>query len=270
VKEVLDVRKHTRENPWAMVGGATAAGLVTGLLVFRRESSGAPRAAVAPTPFTSQPAAPAVSHRPAWLNDLFEMVQTDPEKLWFLDKTVRFTIGTDDIGDNGAVVDVPDDYEHAYSIFMVDADGNLYKPIGIPDEADAKKRFGPADSGEPSDISCDGESFRLWPPSPEQDYEFELNYKSQLTQVSATDDTNKFMLNYHAVIVEGLRAKAWEYLGQEERAEGYWMKWEKRWADMRAANVARILAGELTFSPRTDVKGNSSDQRGGERPNWGS
>lgn len=81
VKEVLDVRKHARENPWAMVGGATAAGLVTGLLVFRRESSGAPRAAVAPTPFTSQPAAPAVSHRPAWLNDLFEMAGQEVKKL---------------------------------------------------------------------------------------------------------------------------------------------------------------------------------------------
>ncbi|NIQ80947.1 MAG: hypothetical protein GTN93_23200, partial [Anaerolineae bacterium] len=25
-----------------------------------------------------------------WLNDLFEKVETDPEKIWFLDKKVRF------------------------------------------------------------------------------------------------------------------------------------------------------------------------------------
>jgi ElaB/YqjD/DUF883 family membrane-anchored ribosome-binding protein len=87
VKEVLDVRKHTRENPWAMVGGAAAAGFVTGLLVFRRESSGAALPAYQPMPFTSEPAgggrpaAPAASHRPAWLNDLFETAGQEIRKL---------------------------------------------------------------------------------------------------------------------------------------------------------------------------------------------
>ena len=39
MKEALDVKKHVREYPWAMVGGAAAAGFVTGLLVFRSEQS---------------------------------------------------------------------------------------------------------------------------------------------------------------------------------------------------------------------------------------
>jgi len=88
VKEVLDIRKHTRENPWAMVGGATVAGFVTGLLVFRRASSGASLGAYTPMPFTSQPggaaapaAAPAASQRPAWLNDLFDMAGQEIKKL---------------------------------------------------------------------------------------------------------------------------------------------------------------------------------------------
>src|SRR5215208_6496962 len=83
VKEVLDIRKHTRENPWAMVGGATVAGFVTGLLVFRRESSGASLPAYTAAPFTSQPAtAPAAaSHRPAWLNDLFDMAGREIKRL---------------------------------------------------------------------------------------------------------------------------------------------------------------------------------------------
>jgi ElaB/YqjD/DUF883 family membrane-anchored ribosome-binding protein len=84
VKEVLDVRKHTRENPWAMVGGAAAAGFVTGLLVFRRESSGRTLPAYQPMPFTSEPAgrpAAAPSHRPAWLNDLFETAGQEIRKL---------------------------------------------------------------------------------------------------------------------------------------------------------------------------------------------
>jgi ElaB/YqjD/DUF883 family membrane-anchored ribosome-binding protein len=80
-REMLDLRKHTRENPWAMVCGATAAGFVTGLLVFRRQSSRASLSVAAPAPFTSQPATPAVSHRPAWLNDLFETAGQEIKKL---------------------------------------------------------------------------------------------------------------------------------------------------------------------------------------------
>jgi ElaB/YqjD/DUF883 family membrane-anchored ribosome-binding protein len=85
VKEVLDIRKHTRENPWAMVCGATAAGFVTGLLVFRRDSRGASLPAYTPIPLTSEPAArptgPVASHRPSWLNDLFETAGQEIKKL---------------------------------------------------------------------------------------------------------------------------------------------------------------------------------------------
>jgi ElaB/YqjD/DUF883 family membrane-anchored ribosome-binding protein len=83
VKDVLDIQTHTRENPWAMVGGATVAGFVTGLLVFRRQSSGASLPAYQPMPFTSEPAGrpAAASHRPAWLNDLFDMAGQEVKKL---------------------------------------------------------------------------------------------------------------------------------------------------------------------------------------------
>ena len=39
MKSAFDVEQHTRDNPWAMVGGAAAAGFVTGLLVFGSRSS---------------------------------------------------------------------------------------------------------------------------------------------------------------------------------------------------------------------------------------
>ena len=87
VKGALDVQRHTRENPWTMVGGATVAGFITGLLVFRRESSARALPAYTPAPFTSHPsgathaAAAGVSHRPAWLNDLFDMAGREIKKL---------------------------------------------------------------------------------------------------------------------------------------------------------------------------------------------
>jgi len=89
VKEALDVKKHVREHPWAMVGGATAVGFVTGLLVFGRESAAASRAKTPMAAGGTQPAftpvaavAPAPGpQRPAWLTDLFELAGREIKKI---------------------------------------------------------------------------------------------------------------------------------------------------------------------------------------------
>jgi len=93
MKEALDVKKHVREYPWAMVGGAAAAGFVTGLLVFRGEQStrrsAMPMAAggshPAFTPLTAPAPSPvqhsAASQRPGWLNDLFEIAGREIKKI---------------------------------------------------------------------------------------------------------------------------------------------------------------------------------------------
>jgi len=39
VKETFDVKHHVQENPYLMVGGAVVAGLITGLLVFRKDEA---------------------------------------------------------------------------------------------------------------------------------------------------------------------------------------------------------------------------------------
>ena len=57
LRDTLDVSKHTRERPWAMVGGAAALGFIAGMVLFRR-SYAAP-AAVAPQGFAPAPAMPA-------------------------------------------------------------------------------------------------------------------------------------------------------------------------------------------------------------------
>lgn len=83
IKETLDVRRHTQENPWAMVGGAAAAGFLTGLVVFRRESTvsagGLP--AYTPMPTALGAAAPAVSHRAQWLSDILEMAGREVKQI---------------------------------------------------------------------------------------------------------------------------------------------------------------------------------------------
>jgi ElaB/YqjD/DUF883 family membrane-anchored ribosome-binding protein len=39
VKSVFDLSQHTRDYPWAMVGGAAALGFLTGMLVFREQKA---------------------------------------------------------------------------------------------------------------------------------------------------------------------------------------------------------------------------------------
>jgi len=80
VKEVFDVRRHVRENPLQMVGGAAVAGLITGLLLTRRSTEPVYSGVPAFMPMPSTPA-PTAAPRPAWLNDLMEIAGREVKKL---------------------------------------------------------------------------------------------------------------------------------------------------------------------------------------------
>ena len=84
VRETLDVSQRTRENPWAMVGGAAAAGFIAGMVLFRRTYA-APIASTAPATAyggassypTTHSVAPAVSglsgiKLPGWLDQIVD------------------------------------------------------------------------------------------------------------------------------------------------------------------------------------------------------
>jgi ElaB/YqjD/DUF883 family membrane-anchored ribosome-binding protein len=77
VKSVFDLSQHTRDYPWAMVGGAAALGFVTGLLAFRKpdsRNSGYSTGErdwnrLAAASAAPQPAAPS---EPSWLDKLLD------------------------------------------------------------------------------------------------------------------------------------------------------------------------------------------------------
>ena len=77
LKETFDVRQQVQANPWAMVGGATVAGFVTGLLVFGRQPSARSLPAYTPMSAAGYAPPPAVQSRPGWLNDLFDMAMRE-------------------------------------------------------------------------------------------------------------------------------------------------------------------------------------------------
>jgi len=95
VSSTLDVTRHTRENPWAMVGGAAAVGFVAGYFFFgpRGEHSRAARRAIggsfdglseasrpAPAP-AYQPQQYTAPRRPGWLDEIFDRVGEEAKKL---------------------------------------------------------------------------------------------------------------------------------------------------------------------------------------------
>jgi len=81
LKDAIDVKRHVRENPWAALGGAAAAGFITGMLVFRREGSSTPGLPAGTyTPVMGNP--PTVAPmRPSWLGELFEMAGQEVKKI---------------------------------------------------------------------------------------------------------------------------------------------------------------------------------------------
>ena len=75
VKASLDVSQHTRDKPWAMVGGAAALGFIAGVVLFRRAPShqaampSAPRAVL---PAALPPSNPAPLRLPGWLEQIVD------------------------------------------------------------------------------------------------------------------------------------------------------------------------------------------------------
>lgn len=80
LRDTLDVSKHTRERPWAMVGGAAALGFVAGMILFRRGDAAAPvsqRSFASSVSTPSAPSVPAAASRPAlrlpgWLDQIVD------------------------------------------------------------------------------------------------------------------------------------------------------------------------------------------------------
>jgi ElaB/YqjD/DUF883 family membrane-anchored ribosome-binding protein len=83
LRDALDVKRQVRQNPWACVGGAAALGFITGMLVFRRESSMAAGMASTSAPYSPAPAyqPPVVPMRPSWLGELFDMAGQEVKKI---------------------------------------------------------------------------------------------------------------------------------------------------------------------------------------------
>jgi ElaB/YqjD/DUF883 family membrane-anchored ribosome-binding protein len=86
VNTTFNLTKHTREKPWAMVGGAAALGFISGMMLFRRvyaaptkdgyAASSAPQSA-ASMPTTSPSAAPSRPVKlPGWLDEIVDRLGT--------------------------------------------------------------------------------------------------------------------------------------------------------------------------------------------------
>ncbi|NIQ80948.1 MAG: hypothetical protein GTN93_23205, partial [Anaerolineae bacterium] len=76
---------------------------------------------------------------------------------------------------------------------VVDLANNKFTKVKDITDSEAKKNYGPSDTGEPERYTLEGRAFTLWPRLPDKEYLMELSYKSRLKRVSNTLDTNEFM-----------------------------------------------------------------------------
>ncbi len=87
VKDATDISRHVRNNPWLVVGGAAAAGLFAGLMLFRRSGhhhTAGPTFIPYPAPpqATSAPAAAAgPAGHPGLFDDLLKMISQEVRKV---------------------------------------------------------------------------------------------------------------------------------------------------------------------------------------------
>ncbi len=79
VASALDIRRHVQSKPWAMVGSAAMAGVLTGLIVFRKTRP--VREVPAAKPLMATASTPVTAAKPGLLDELFGMVGTEIKKL---------------------------------------------------------------------------------------------------------------------------------------------------------------------------------------------
>jgi len=87
VKGAMDITRHIKNSPWAIVGGAAAVGLFAGLILFRRSSGHHAHAGPTFIPYTpphsaaSSSAAPAAPRQPGVFDDLLNMISQEVRKV---------------------------------------------------------------------------------------------------------------------------------------------------------------------------------------------
>jgi ElaB/YqjD/DUF883 family membrane-anchored ribosome-binding protein len=85
VKETFDVTHHVEEHPYLMVGGALVAGLITGLLVFRKDESRSATIADAPLAyppdFNGTPVREREPERNGFIDELLSMAGIEGKQL---------------------------------------------------------------------------------------------------------------------------------------------------------------------------------------------
>jgi len=90
VKETFDMKRHVQENPYLMIGGAAVAGLITGLLVFRKDedrvatnmaASGGGAPLSYPPDFTGAPVRERVPAEPGFFDELLGMAGGEAKEL---------------------------------------------------------------------------------------------------------------------------------------------------------------------------------------------
>lgn len=176
---------------------------------------------------------------------------------WFLHAEA-----TVDIEDGTQTYDLPTDYKGNLKIFIQKTDKwvELNGPIDL---VEARRRFTPNSTGEPTDWSHYGTTqFKVWPVDPDNSFTLKLDYIRNITDLNNDSDTNTLTVQYPQLLIALMTKYGFKYL-QEFQDAAEWEKEANRiLMDLHANYVARTLGRDFCLGIRTDVLGHLAQSRG--------
>lgn len=184
----------------------------------------------------------------AFINDIINEI-TSEMNYWFMKRTSNYNLTA---SDDPAQYSLSDENKEPDEVYLVLT--NSYKSLDILSLKDALAILSPNETrAEPQCVVIENALMTVSPP-PDQNYTLMLVSWSRFTELSADGDDNFLVINKKDLVMAGAIRNAFAFL-QEYQDAGYWdSQFRNKMGLLRREHNSRILSGELTLVPKTDIK----------------
>lgn len=198
-----------------------------------------------------------------FLNDAIDEI-TDEMNFWFMKTTISFPLTS---ADDPAQYQLDSNVKEPDEIYLALTDS--FKPLDIVSITDALVRFSPNPvRGEPECVVIENDMMSVFPP-PDQDYTLMLAFYSRFDPLVNDEDINFLMANKKKLVMAGALKNAFAFLQEQDDANYWEQQFDKGMLLLRRENNSRVLSGEATLVPKTDIKATINTERfrvGGRGP----
>lgn len=200
------------------------------------------------------------SHIGTFVNDVCNDV-TDEMNFWFMKRTTSYDLTSGD-GGQYTLLELTKEVDEAYLQLT-----SSYKKLEPVTLRDALVMFEPSPTtGEPDYIVIENDRITLFPP-PDASYTMRIVVWSRFEELVEDGDTNFLLTFKKKLVVAGALSKSFAFL-QEYEDSKWWgsardnhESFENQMIKLRREHNSRILNGEITLVPKSDVKATNRTER---------